>query len=152
MKLTGLTASLFTNQIDRALAFYRDTLGFTVKQTVPDQAPFVFIWLERDSVNVFLNDEALTRKEAPDATWLTVGKSGVTLFIVMEGIAALWESVKDKARVVMPLTRRRDAVKDFEQRVAAELFACGEFTVRFKRSKVTLKEVNQPTQLFGRRT
>ena len=74
MKLTGLTASLFTNQIDRALAFYRDMLGFTIKQTVPDQAPFVFVWLERDSVNVFLNDEALTRKEAPDATWLTVGQ------------------------------------------------------------------------------
>ena len=61
MKLTGLTASLFTNQMDRATAFYRDVLGFTVKQTVPDQAPFVFVWLERDSVSVFLNDEALTR-------------------------------------------------------------------------------------------
>ena len=113
MKLTGLTASLFTNQIDRALAFYRDTLGFTVKQTVPDQAPFVFIWLERDSVNVFLNDEALTRKEAPDAAWLTVGKSGVTLFIVMEGLAALWESVKDKARVVMPLTDQWYGMTEF---------------------------------------
>jgi uncharacterized glyoxalase superfamily protein PhnB len=113
MKLTGLTASLFTNQIDRALAFYRDTLGFTVKQTVPDQAPFVFVWVERDSVNVFLNDEALTRKEAPDATWLTVGKSGVTLFIVMEGIAALWESVKDQARVVMPLTDQWYGMTEF---------------------------------------
>ena len=55
-------------------------------------------------------------------------------------------------RVVMPLTRRRDTVKDFEQRVAAEPFACGEFAVRFKRSKVTLQEVDQPTQLFGRGT
>ena len=103
MKLTGLTASLFTKQMDRALAFYRDTLGFAVKQTVPDQAPFVFVWLERDSVNVFLNDEATARKEAPDATWLTVGQSGVTMFILMEGIVALWTSVKDNARVVMPL-------------------------------------------------
>jgi uncharacterized glyoxalase superfamily protein PhnB len=103
MKFTGLTASLFTNQMDRAIAFYRETLGFTVKQTVPDQAPFVFVWLERDGVNVFLNDEALTRKEARDSTWLTVGKSGVTMFIVMEDIASLWATVKDKARVVMPL-------------------------------------------------
>jgi len=103
MKLTGLTASLFTNQMDRATAFYRDVLGFTVKQTVPDQAPFVFVWLERDSVSVFLNDEALTRKEAPDAAWLTVGQSGVTMFILTEGIASLWAGVKDMARVVMPL-------------------------------------------------
>src|SRR5262245_36121872 len=103
MKLTGLTASLVTNQMDRDTAFPRDALGFTVKQTVPDQAPFVFVWLERDSVNVFLNEEALTRKEAPDATWLTVGQSGVTMFILTEGIASLWADVKDKARVVMPL-------------------------------------------------
>ena len=103
MKLTGLTASLFTNQIDRATAFYRDVLGFTVKQSVPDQAPFVFVWLERDNVNVFLNDEALTRKEAPDATWLTVGQSGVTMFIVMEDIARLWAAIKDQARIVMPI-------------------------------------------------
>ncbi len=103
MKFTGLTASLFTSQMDRALAFYRDTLGFTVKQAVPDQAPFVFVWLERDNVNVFLNDEALARKDAPDATWITSGQSGVTMFIVMEDIAGLWAKVKDQARVVMPL-------------------------------------------------
>jgi uncharacterized glyoxalase superfamily protein PhnB len=113
MKLTGLTASLFTSQIDRALAFYRDVLGFAVKQSVPDQAPFVFVWLERDNVNVFLNDEALTRKEAPDSSWLTVGQSGVTLFIVMEGIASLWATVKDKARVVMPLKDQWYGMSEF---------------------------------------
>lgn len=104
MKLTGLTPNIFTAHIDRSTAFYRDVLGFTVKQTVPpDQGPFVFVWLERDGVTLFLNDEANTRKESQGAPWLAVGKTGVTIFIHMEGIDDLWAAVKDKAPVVMPL-------------------------------------------------
>jgi len=104
MKLTGLTPNIFTARIDRSTAFYRDVLGFTVKQTVPpDQGPFVFVWLERDGVTLFLNDEANTRKESQGASWLAVGKTGVTMFVHMEGIDDLWAAVKDKAPVVMPL-------------------------------------------------
>ena len=55
-QFTSVTPNLLVSNIDRSTAFYRDVLGFTVKQTVPDAAPFVFVWLERDAVPVFLND------------------------------------------------------------------------------------------------
>ena len=113
MKFTGLTASLFTQQVDRSLAFYRDMFGFTVQATVPDQPPFVFVWLVRDNVNLFINEEAATRKEAPDAWWLTVGKSGVTMFMHVEGIDALWTSVRDRVRVVMPLVDQWYGLTEF---------------------------------------
>jgi len=103
MKLTGLTPNLITDDINRSRAFYCDILGFAVTTTVPDQQPFVFVWLTRDDVNVFLNDAETVRKESPDATSLVVGKSGVAMFIAVEGIAELWESVRDRATVVMPL-------------------------------------------------
>ena len=45
--------------------FYCDVLGFTVKDTVPDAAPFVFVWLERGGVTVFLNDPAAVAKDLP---------------------------------------------------------------------------------------
>jgi uncharacterized glyoxalase superfamily protein PhnB len=113
MKLTGLTPNIFTDDVARSIAFYQDVLGFRVKQTVPDAAPFVFVWLERDSVNVFLNDAAATRKDAPHATWLTVGKAGVTLFIHMDGIDELWAEVKDRAPVAMPLTHQWYGMTEF---------------------------------------
>jgi uncharacterized glyoxalase superfamily protein PhnB len=103
VKLTGVTPNLITSDIARATAFYRDVLGFTVARTVPDEAPHVFVWLERDGVMVFLNDAQTVHNELPGAASLEVGKSGVALFIAMEDIAGLWAAVRDKATVVMPL-------------------------------------------------
>jgi uncharacterized glyoxalase superfamily protein PhnB len=103
MKLTGLTASLVTNDPARSTAFYRDVLGFAVQRTVPDEAPHVFVWLERDGVNIFLNAEAAVRDDAPDASSIVVGKSGVTMFLGIEGVAGLWEQVRERATVIMPL-------------------------------------------------
>ena len=57
MKFTDVTPNLIVSDIDRSLAFYRDVLGFGLVTTVPDAAPFVFAWLKRDEVNVFLNSD-----------------------------------------------------------------------------------------------
>lgn len=113
MKLTGLTPNLFTARMDQSLAFYRDVLGFTPKTTVPDQAPFVFVWLERDGVNVFLNDEAATRKESADTSWFAVGTSGVSLFLHVEGVDAFWADLRTRCPVVMPLTRQWYGLTEF---------------------------------------
>ena len=47
------------------LGVLSDVLGFHVKQTVPDVAPFVFVWLERDGVGVFLNDPKAVAHDFP---------------------------------------------------------------------------------------
>ena len=103
MKLTSVTPSLITNDIDRSTRFYRDLLGFSVVVTVPDAAPFVFVWLQRDDVNVFLNDAASARHEAPDAKALVVGASGVAMFVHSEGVTDLWNEMRERVPVVMPL-------------------------------------------------
>ncbi len=61
----GVTPNLVVRDVAVSTAFYRDVLGFTIKQTVPDQAPFVFVWLERGAVTVFLNDTAAAAKDLP---------------------------------------------------------------------------------------
>ena len=102
MKLTGLTPNVFSSDLDRSIAFYRDVLGFTITTTVPDARPFVFAWLQRDGVSIFLNDLAAAKHEEPDAPFV-VGQSGISIFIHLEGIGELWPLVKDKAPVVMAL-------------------------------------------------
>ncbi len=113
MKLTGLTPNIFTRNIDRSVAFYRDLLGFRVAITVPDAPPFVFVSLERDGIVLFLNDEPNARKEQPNATWLTVGQAGITLFLDMEGIDELWAAIKDRAPVVQPIVDQWYGVREF---------------------------------------
>jgi lactoylglutathione lyase len=116
MKFTGSTPNLFTNDLDRSVGFYRDVLGFAVVTTVPDAPPFVFALLQRDDVTVYVNDMANASREMPDASGMAsvvVGRSGVTLFVHMEGIAALWETVRLQAPVVMPLKHQWYGLTEF---------------------------------------
>ena len=50
----SVTPNLLVGDIDRATAFYCDVLGFSVKQTVPDQSPFVFVWLAAVSIHALV--------------------------------------------------------------------------------------------------
>ena len=113
MKLTGVTPSLVTNDIPRAVAFYCDVLGFSVATTVPDAEPFVFVLLERDGVNVFLNDLNTVRHETPDATSLVVGQSGVAMFFLIDDATAMWEQVRDRAPVIMALKDQWYGMREF---------------------------------------
>jgi uncharacterized glyoxalase superfamily protein PhnB len=103
MKLTGITPNLITDDINRALAFYAGVLGFRVVHRVPDEGPLVFAMLERDGVNVFLNDAKTAQAEVPDATGYVAGASGVAMFFQVEGVTAFWDAIRDRATVVMPL-------------------------------------------------
>ena len=99
MKFTDVTPNLIVSDIDRSLAFYRDVLGFSLVTTVPDAAPFVFAWLKRDEVNVFLNSVGSVKDSLPDLAARPIGGTN-TLFVVVEagttaeGIDALFDSVR----------------------------------------------------------
>lgn len=116
MKFTGSTPNLFTNDLDRSVAFYRDVLGFTVVTTVPDAAPFVFALLQRDDVTVYVNDMASASREMQDMPGMAsvvVGRSGVTLFVHLQDIEAFWETVRSRAPVVMPLKHQWYGMTEF---------------------------------------
>lgn len=118
MKLTDVVPNLVVSDIDRSTAFYRDVLGFSIVQTVPDAAPFVFVWLRRDEVSVFLNAAAAVREEHPELANRTPGGTN-TLFFTMEaadvpsGIDALFDRIKPHARVCMPLKNQFYGMREF---------------------------------------
>ena len=59
-------------------------LGFAIKQTVPDAAPFVFVWLERDGVPVFLNAGRPSAEDYPGAAERPAGGTATLFFIVTD--------------------------------------------------------------------
>jgi lactoylglutathione lyase len=118
MKLTGVTPNLIVSDMDRSTAFYRDVLGFSVVTTVPEQAPFVFVWLERDGIKVFLNAAAGVKDDVPELGTRAIGGTN-TLYMILEadsvaqGIDALFRAVDGKARVVMPLKDQFYGMREF---------------------------------------
>jgi uncharacterized glyoxalase superfamily protein PhnB len=112
----SLTPNLVVADMERSVAFYRDVIGLEVIRTVPDQAPFDFAWMQRGGVDVFLNAIEAVRKESPALAERPLGGS-LTLYFVVEGVDALFASIRDRATVVMtpttqPYGMREFAVKD----------------------------------------
>ena len=109
---TSVTPNLLVRDIERSTTFYRDVLGFTVKQTVPDAPPFVFVWLERDGVPVFLNDQKAIEHDFPDAAARPAGGTA-TLFFVISGVDALHDVVSKRAPIIMPLKTQFYGMREF---------------------------------------
>ena len=118
MKLTDVTPNLIVSNIDRSTAFYREVLGFSIVTTVPDAAPFVFVWMQRDDVNVFLNTAAGMKDDLPALASRPVGGTA-TLFIMLdaattaEGVDAMLRAIGGRAKVVMPLKDQFYGMREF---------------------------------------
>lgn len=112
VRFTAVTPNLIVRDIAASTRFYCDVLGFTVKQTVPGTAPFVFVWLERDGVTVFLNDPAAVAKDIPEYAAPAFGGTA-TLFIAVDGVDALHAAVAPHAPVVMSLRTQFYGMREF---------------------------------------
>ncbi len=111
-RFISVTPNLIVRDVAKSTAFYRDVLGFAIKQTVPEAEPFVFVWLEKDGVPVFLNDIKAAEHDYPDAAKLPPGGT-VTMFFVVTGVDAYHASVSPKTTVVMPLKTQFYGMREF---------------------------------------
>lgn len=112
IRFTGVTPNLVVRDIAASTAFYRDVLGFAVHDTVPETPPFVFVWLTRNDVTVFLNDPVAAAHDNPLFTTPNYGGTA-TLFFVIEGVDAFHALVVPHAREVMALKTQPYGMREF---------------------------------------
>ena len=112
-QFTKLTPNLVVANVERSLAFYVETLGFSRGMTVPDESPFVFASVTSGPVEIFFNDAAAAIKEYPAFAGRPIGATG-TLFIEMEGgVDALHDRLKPTVKIVMPLVTQFYGTREF---------------------------------------
>jgi uncharacterized glyoxalase superfamily protein PhnB len=107
-----LTPNLVVSDVARSMAFYRDVLGFQVTATVPDASPFVFASVQSGAVEIFLNAPEPAIAEYAAFKGRSIGGT-LTLFIEVDGIAGLYDSVKGRVTVVMPIEKKWYGVTEF---------------------------------------
>jgi uncharacterized glyoxalase superfamily protein PhnB len=105
---TKHTPNIVVADLARSLAFYRDLLGFSVDVTVPDEPPFMFALMQRDGIEVFLNDVKAAGHES-----IAAGKGGMSLYFDITGLHELHGALQGKANVVMPLEKKFYGVTEF---------------------------------------
>jgi catechol 2,3-dioxygenase-like lactoylglutathione lyase family enzyme len=112
-EITKLTPNLVVSNVEQSIAFYRDVLGFSVTQTVPDQPPFVFAAVQAGPVEIFLNAPEAVYAEYPELEERPAIGGTLTLFIEVAPIAAMYELLKDRVKIVMPLEKKWYGVTEF---------------------------------------
>jgi uncharacterized glyoxalase superfamily protein PhnB len=110
--LNSLTPNLVVASVERSVAFYRDTLGFEVVTTVPDQPPYVFALMKNGDVQIFVNAPESMAAEYPALKDRPLGGT-LTLFIDVAGVRHLHEAIKDRVTVVMPLEKKWYGLTEF---------------------------------------
>ncbi len=111
-QFSSLTPNLIVADVERSIAFYRDVLGFTVEQTVPDAPPLVFAIVRSGPVEVYLNAPGPAVAEYPAFKDRPIGGT-LTLFIRITGIRAAYDALKTRVNVVMPLEKKWYGVTEF---------------------------------------
>ena len=111
-RFISVTPNLIVRDVAASLAFYRDVLGFTTGETVPDAPPYVFVMLARDGVPVFLNDVKAAGHEVPAMAALPPGGT-CTMFFIVTDVEALHAAVAPRAIVVMPLKTQFYGMREF---------------------------------------
>lgn len=111
-RFTSVTPNLLVRDVARSLSFYRDVLGFTIKESVPAAEPYVFVMLERDGTLVFLNDIKAAHEDYPPAASLPQGGTAALFFIITE-VDAYHGLVAPKATVIMPLKTQFYGMREF---------------------------------------
>lgn len=110
--LNKLTPNLIVSDVARSVAFYRDVLGFSVQQTVPETAPFVFAIMVSGSVEIFLNAADAAYQEYPAFKGQAIGGT-LTLFVEVNGVRRAHEAIVSKVTVVMPLEDKWYGMTEF---------------------------------------
>jgi uncharacterized glyoxalase superfamily protein PhnB len=111
-ELKKLTPNLIVSSVEQSLAFYCDVLGFTRTMTVPDQSPFVFAAVQSGPVEIFLNAPGPAEEEYPALRGRPLGGT-LTLFIEVSGIEKVYDDVKSKVKIAMPIERKWYGTTEF---------------------------------------
>jgi uncharacterized glyoxalase superfamily protein PhnB len=111
-RFNSVTPNLLVRDVKKSTEFYRDVLGFTMGETVPDKEPFVFVWMKRDQVSVFLNDIKAAVDDYPPAASMPQGGTAAIFFII-DNVDDYHAKVAPKAKVIMPLKTQFYGLREF---------------------------------------
>lgn len=104
MTYTSLSPNLMVEDVARTVAFYRDTLGFEVSASVPDESAPVWAQVNAGAVSLMFQQRHSLAEELPQFADQPIGAT-LTFYIGVDDADALYNRVRDKARIIKePMT------------------------------------------------
>lgn len=104
MGLNKLTPNILVDDMAKTLAFYQEVLGFSLITSVPDSAPYNWAMLQRGDVVLMFQTRPSLSEEIPHFATQALG-GGLTFYIDVADVQALYAAVSSKAEIVMPMKK-----------------------------------------------
>ncbi|MEJ0057341.1 MAG: VOC family protein [Bacteroidota bacterium] len=102
IKLASLSPNLIVDDVNKAVEYYAQKIGFTLVASVPEQGTFNWAMVARDGVTLMFQSLESIKEDMPALQVNSKGGIG-TFFIEMEGIDELYESLKGKADIAFEI-------------------------------------------------
>ena len=99
MTFTSLTPNLMVEDVAATVAFYRDTLGFAVTATVPDEVAPVWANVTANGLSLMFQARASLTEELPQLAGRAIGASQ-TLYIGVDDADALYAAIRERAQII----------------------------------------------------
>lgn len=98
-----VTTNIMVKNVKETIAFYEEVLGFQKVLSVPEDRDVLnFAILVKDNISIMLQEQNNLMEEYPTLKTDDI-KSTFTLFITVSDVAALYEELKDKAKLAKEL-------------------------------------------------
>lgn len=101
-EFSSLAPNLIVHSVNDMIDYYVGVLGFKLEQTNPEEGVFEWAMVRRDEVTLMFQTFESIQSELADINFVSDG-ARATYFITMKRIEEYYESIKDKAEIVMEL-------------------------------------------------
>ncbi len=123
MTFNKLTPNLMVEDVMQSVIFYRDLLGFDFLMAMRDEQPVEELpaaddkpldWamVQRDQVAVMFQQRSSLGEELPTMAGRDIGAS-LTLYIELEGVSELYDSLQGQADIIKPLQTTFYGMREF---------------------------------------
>ncbi len=104
MPLQSLTPNLMVEDVNASVDWYKDTLGFKLKMSVPESGKLDWAMVQSGEAILMFQDRAGLAAELPQFQNMPVGASG-TFFIRLDEVKALYKRISGKENVISDLKK-----------------------------------------------
>ncbi|MEM1137794.1 MAG: VOC family protein [Bacteroidota bacterium] len=112
MQLQSLTPNLMVKDVNETLDFYINVLNFKLLDTVPESGSFDWGFVESGEVKLMFQKETSIKAEYKELEPYEKG-GALTMYIRVDKVDELYNSMKDKTTVVKPLSKTFYGANEF---------------------------------------
>lgn len=114
MNFHKIIPNLMVADMEKSLHFYRDVLGFTLAESVPEKPPFVFTWMKRGDAELFLNQHGAAQPGQPDPLSGRPLGGTMSLYLPLQGIEDLLKTVQSQGvKIAIPIHKEFYGMREF---------------------------------------